>query len=98
MNKKNADDAVLVTAACHMEKSRLSQSDFFKLHGFSLSTFCCWRWKALKAERTVSNTKFTLVPATVVAPLPVPEPENTLRLCNPNEWTVIIDPTIGERF
>lgn len=82
------------------KESGLSQSDFCKSHGFSLSTFCRWRCKALKAERATSNTKITLVPATVVAqsPLPVPEPDNTLALCSPSGWKIIIAPGIGERF
>lgn len=84
--------------------SGMSQGDFCKLHGFSLSTFCRWRCKALKAQRTstvgesTSTTKITLVPAAVMSPQPMPVSTLNLELCSPSGWKLIIAPCMGERF
>lgn len=87
------------------KESGLSQTDFCKSHGFSLSTFCRWRCKALKVQRTVSagdstaTTKITLVPAAVMPHQPMPVSTPNLELWSPpSGWKLIIAPCIGERF
>lgn len=86
------------------KESGLSKTDFCKLHGFSLSTFCRWRCKALKAQRitnageSTGTTNITLVPAAVMSPQPMRVSAPNLELCSPSGWKIIIAPCMGERF